>query len=252
MSPGAPATNWRENVAPDEAARYEDYARILAGLQSAATQKLGRAGRALHRKGHLGAEASFEVFGNLPEPYATGFFARPDSYRAYVRFSNGAPAQGSDRRPDVCGLAVKVLGVPGKKLIPGLEAAPTQDFLAIHSPVTPVRTADEFVKAIHAGRNMALALPRFFATFGIFRSLTILKKFAAGAGEKIASLGRHRFFSALPVVYGAYAAKYGFMPVGPDDAPGGPAGPTSDGHFGNDLADRLARGPLVWAFEAKE
>jgi hypothetical protein len=192
------------------------------------------------------------VFGNLPEPYATGFFARPDSYRAYVRFSNGAPAQGSDRRPDVCGLAVKVLGVPGKKLIPGLEAAPTQDFLAIHSPVTPVRTADEFVKAIHAGRNMALALPRFFATFGIFRSLTILKKFAAGAGEKIASLGRHRFFSALPVVYGAYAAKYGFMPVGPDDAPGGPAGPTSDGHFGNDLADRLARGPLVWAFEAKE
>jgi len=33
----------------------------------------------------------------------------------------------------VRGLAVKVLGVPGKKLIPGLEAAPTQDFLAIHS-----------------------------------------------------------------------------------------------------------------------
>src|SRR5262245_56526058 len=101
MSPAAPATNWRENVAPDEATRYEDYARILAGLQSAATQKRGRAGRALHRKGHLGAEASFEVFGNLPEPYATGFFARPGSYRAYVRFSNGGPVQGSDRRPDV-------------------------------------------------------------------------------------------------------------------------------------------------------
>src|SRR5262245_20845356 len=76
MSPAAPATNWRENVAPDEATRYEDYARILAGLQSAATQKLGRAGRALHRKGHLGAEAACEVFGNPPEPYATGFFAR--------------------------------------------------------------------------------------------------------------------------------------------------------------------------------
>jgi len=30
-------------------------------------------------------------------------------------------------------------------------------------------------------------------------SLMILKKFAAGAGEKIASLGRHRFFRALPV-----------------------------------------------------
>src|SRR5262245_57387917 len=41
-------------------------------------------------------------------------------------------------------------------------------------------------------------------------SLMILKKFAAGAGEKIASLGRRRFFSALPVAYGAYAAKYSF------------------------------------------
>src|SRR5262249_6151744 len=163
---GAPATNWREEVAPDEATRYEDYARILAGLQSAATQKIGRAGRALHRKGQLGAAASFEVLGNLPEPYAAGFFARPGSYRGYVRFSNGSHIQGSDRSADVRGLAVKVLGVPGKKLIPGLEAAPTQDFLAIHSPVTPFRNADEFVKAIYAGRNMALALPRFFPPSG--------------------------------------------------------------------------------------
>jgi hypothetical protein len=248
MSPAAPATNWRENVAPDELTRYKDYARILAGLQSAATRKLGRAGRALHRKGHLGAAASFEVFGNLPEPYAAGFFARPGSYRGYVRFSNGGPVQASDCRPDVRGLAVKVLGVSGKKLIPGLEAAPTHDFLAVHTPVTPFRNADEFVKAIYAGRNMALALPHFFAAFGIGRSLTILKKFAAGAGEKIASLGRRRFFSALPVAYGAYAAKYSFTSVGADDAPGGPSGPTSDGHFGSDLADRLARGPLAYDF----
>jgi len=106
------------------------------------------------------------VLGNLPESYAAGFFARPGSYRAYVRFSNGSHIQGSVRSADVRGLAVKVLGVPGKKLIPGLEAAPTQDFLAIHSPVTPFRNADEFVKAIYAGRNMALALPRFFPPSG--------------------------------------------------------------------------------------
>src|SRR5262245_51215791 len=91
--------------------------------------------------------------------------------------------QGSDRGADVRGLAVKVIGVPGKKLIPGLEVAPTQDFLASHSPVTPFRNADEFVRGIYASRNMALALPRFFAAFGIGRSRTILKKFAAGARE---------------------------------------------------------------------
>jgi catalase len=110
----APATNWRENVAPDEATRYKDYAQLLAGLQSAATRKLGRAGRALHRKGHVGAAASFEVLGNLPEPYAAGFFARPGSYGAYVRFSNGSHMEGSDRGADVRGLVVKVFGVPAR------------------------------------------------------------------------------------------------------------------------------------------
>jgi hypothetical protein len=97
MSPAAPATNWRENVAPDEATRYEDYARIRAGLQSAATQKLGRAGRALHRKGHLGAEASFEVFGNLPERYATGFFAGPGSYRPGANCPGIRPSPTAER-----------------------------------------------------------------------------------------------------------------------------------------------------------
>ena len=52
----APATNWREEVAPHEATRYEENAQLLAGLQSAATQKNARAGCALHRKGHLDDE----------------------------------------------------------------------------------------------------------------------------------------------------------------------------------------------------
>src|SRR5262245_14388837 len=36
--------------------------------------------------------------------------------------------------------------------------------------------------------------------------------------------------------------------MGLDDALGGSAWPTSDGHFASDLADRLARGPLAYDF----
>src|SRR5262245_60319266 len=98
--------------------------RSTPGFSRAAVRPRPRssaASGALHRKGQLGAAASFEVLGNLPESYAAGFFAPPGSYRAYVRFSNGSHMQGSDRGADVRGLAVKVIGVPGKKLIPGLE-----------------------------------------------------------------------------------------------------------------------------------
>jgi hypothetical protein len=83
----APATNWRENVAPDEATRYKDYAQLLAGLQSAATRKLGRAGRALHRKGHVGAAASFEVLGDIMR-------ARNVAYRVSTQ------ARKADAEPD--------------------------------------------------------------------------------------------------------------------------------------------------------
>jgi hypothetical protein len=62
---------------------------------------------------------------------------------------------------------------------------------------------------------------------------------------KIPSLGLRRFYSALPVRYGAYAAKYSFVPKA-SEAGGVP--PASDDHFTSDLADRLARAPLAYDF----
>jgi hypothetical protein len=248
MSPAAPSTAWRETIAADEADRYERYAKLLHELQEASTKKLGRGGRALHRKGHLGAKASFEVRADLAEPYAAGLFARPATYRAYVRFSNGAATHQSDRKPDVRGIAVKLVGVEGKKLIPGMEGARTQDFLAIQSASTPFRNADEFVRAVYAGRNVALALPRFIGAFGLGHALSILRRFTASVGVKIPSLGLRRFYSALPVQWGPYAAKYSFVPVASES---GGAGPVSDGHFADDLATRLSRGPLVYDFSVQ-
>ncbi len=45
----APSTQWKEVVAPDEAQRFEGYARQFAELQARKSQKYGNA-RGLHRK----------------------------------------------------------------------------------------------------------------------------------------------------------------------------------------------------------
>ena len=58
-----------------------------------------------------------------PSSCASCLFARPGRYRAYVRFSNGASAHQPDGKGDVRGVAIKVLGVAGTKIIPGLETA---------------------------------------------------------------------------------------------------------------------------------
>src|SRR5688572_24376098 len=132
-----PSTDWKEVIPEGENDRFERFASLLAEMQ----QKHGGKDRALHAKQNLGLEAEFEVLGDLPADCAIGLFAAPRKYAAVVRFSNGAPRRQSDKMPDVRGLAVKLFDVDGKKVIPGMEDARTQDFLAIRTSSLPVRDA---------------------------------------------------------------------------------------------------------------
>src|SRR5262249_15554434 len=49
-------------------------------------------------------------------------------------------------RPDAHGMAIKVLGVPGMKLLPGEQNAHTQDFLMIDNPTFFIQNVDEYAK----------------------------------------------------------------------------------------------------------
>src|SRR5262249_44528577 len=127
-----PATDWKEDIASDEADRFARYAALLGDLQS---KDSGGKDRALHAKG-FGVIGELEI-ANVPEEARAGMFAKPAKYPALVRFSNGAGKRQSDRTMDVRGIAVKVFGVDGKKLIPGMEDETTQDFLAIRTSALP-------------------------------------------------------------------------------------------------------------------
>src|SRR5690348_6320502 len=157
-----PSTTWKEAPAPDEEARFERYAQRFVALQER-NKHDGRIGRALHAKGHGIYEAALEIAGDLPEHARHGLFAQPGRYEALVRFSNGSGKVQADKVGDVRGLAVKVLGVAGDKV---LGDAATQDFLGILSSAVPFRNADEFVGVIWATRSPALALFRLLGTIG--------------------------------------------------------------------------------------
>ena len=60
-----PSTEWRERIAPDEAAHLEHVAKVIAGLQRARSAKFGR-GRALHRKQLLAATGTRMIHQDLP------------------------------------------------------------------------------------------------------------------------------------------------------------------------------------------
>jgi hypothetical protein len=239
-----PTKDWKETVAPDEDGQFTALAERLRDLQRRASKKLGP-GRALHRKQHVGVEGTFEVLGDLPAPARQGMFAQSGRYKAYVRFSNGSGVMQADRKGDVRGLAIKVVGVRGKKVIPGLEDAATQDFLLIGSPAIPFQTPREFVTFVVAAANPLTALPKLLFGVGPRRLFAVGGALRRSLGVPIPSLATMPFYSALPVKWGDYAAKLRLIPKTTPNGgtPGGDAG-----YLGAELATRFAAGDLVWDF----
>ncbi len=237
MTAAAPSTAWKEAKPEGEDARFETYAQQLATLQ----RSHGGTSRALHAKGHGVFEATLEIADGLPEHARHGLFAKPARYEALVRFSNGSGKRQADKVGDVRGIAVKVLGVPGKKV---LGDAATQDFLGILSPSVPFQNADDFVGVIWATRSPALALFRLIGTIG-FRAFPLVKKVVAGFKLPPASLATKRFFSALPIQCGPYAARFAFTP---SETSADPLSAGPDFHS-EALASRLARGTVAYDLE---
>jgi hypothetical protein len=96
----------------------------------------GNARRDAHPKAHGCVKAEIHVLDTIPEALAKGIFIPGKNYQAWIRFSNGSsdPTR-SDIKRDARGMAIKVLDVPGTKLLEDEENASTQDFIMINHPV---------------------------------------------------------------------------------------------------------------------
>ncbi|MGQ0587808.1 MAG: catalase [Gammaproteobacteria bacterium] len=243
-----PASNWSETVAPDEAVRFEAYALELATMQSKAARN-NVVFRALHAKNHQGFRATFTVLPDLPEYARVGLFAGPATYTTYVRFSNGAGRFQADRRPDVRGIALKLVGVKGRKLIPGMEDAPTQDFLLITSAATPVRNVDEFLGLVRVVGSPLKGLARLIGDIGLLRFAQIAKTAAKSLSIPTVSLATRDFHSALPSQFGAYAVHFRLKARAASDPDGRP-GDTRD-YLGEEITARVKRGSISYDFQAQ-
>jgi hypothetical protein len=243
MTQAPPSTSWKETISAGEEARYVGYAEALRAIQRGRPAH-GKASRALHAKGY-GVEGELTVLDDLPEPARAGLFAKPATYRAYVRFSNGDGRRQGDTKGDVRGVAIKVVGVDGKKIIPGMEQEKTQNFLLIRTPAIPFRDADEFIAVVTAAQSHPLLLlPRILGRLGIGRTFELLPRLAKGMKGSTRPLATTPYFSAAPVCCGAYAVHYALMPqakADPDARPG-----SSPDFLRDELGTLLARGPVVY------
>src|SRR5690349_20155564 len=90
------------SASPPDAMVFQSIRKGMA----ASHQASGPTVRSHHPKTHGVLQATFQVH-ELPETYRVGVFAAARPIAAWVRFSNGR--EGDDRRPDVRGMAIKLL-----------------------------------------------------------------------------------------------------------------------------------------------
>jgi hypothetical protein len=161
----------------------------------------GTARRDAHPKAHGCVKAEISIVGTLPAALSKGMFIPGKTYQAWIRFSNGsADPTRADIEGDARGMAVKVLGVPGKKLLEDESEATTQDFIMINHPVffatDPARYLS-FMDDANSDHFLRKLLIPF--DLGAKGTLIALKT----GGSKIANPVQARYWSMVPYQLGA-------------------------------------------------
>ncbi len=124
-----------EKLQPNEEVLAQNIAQVIEkSIREQYTA--GNALRDAHPKAHGCVRAEFHVSKNIPAQFAKGVFIPDQSYQAWIRFSNASnDATSADIDKDARGIAIKLLGISGDKILESEKQATTQDFIMINHPV---------------------------------------------------------------------------------------------------------------------
>jgi hypothetical protein len=124
-----------ERAEPGEADTHQLMADTIAGFINRRHSDGRRpAMRDAHAKTHGCVRATFDVDAGLPNELRQGVFVPGKRYKAWIRFSNGGSEINPDKAKDARGMAIKLTGVEGEKILPEEKHAKTQDFIMINHP----------------------------------------------------------------------------------------------------------------------
>jgi len=187
-----------ESLYPNEAATAEKIADVI---EKSIREKYsaGTALRDAHPKAHGCVRAEFQVQEKLPQNLAQGIFIPGKTYKAWIRFSNASPdASQADIKKDARGMAIKVLGIPGEKLLEDESNASTQDFIMINHPVFFINDPDRYL-ALMQDVNSKNYFRKLHIPFALgFKGTSI----AANLKTQISNPLQTRYWSMVPYQLG--------------------------------------------------
>ena len=143
-----------ETIEPDEQETFEKIVDLMSNGMATVREKDGKSVRISHAKTFGVLKGKLVVEENLLRELAQGIFAKPASYKLIVRLSN-VPGEMTDdsKVTTVRGMAIKVLGVAGPKLVNHTDE--TQDWVLDTGKEFITSNAKVFLQAFKPNAEMA-------------------------------------------------------------------------------------------------
>jgi hypothetical protein len=123
-----------EVIADDEAALSDDILKEMLATSRTTFNLRRHAFRDAFAKSHGFLKGELSVSGDLPQHLRQGVFAHAATYQVVIRLSSIAGDIVSDTIPAARGMAIKLIGVDGRRLLPD-DTGHNQDFLLVNIPV---------------------------------------------------------------------------------------------------------------------
>ena len=199
----------------------------MGRVNAKAFDKERHATRDAHAKSHGILKGYLEVYDNLPAHLAQGLFATPKRYPIVIRLSSAFGHIKDDRIPSAYGMAIKVIGVEGEKILPEHQDDLTQDFLLVNFPVIPFGHVQAYWKTQNIAEKYDDS-PNLLKQMGDSlakpaSSIAGLLAHVAPASSALKKIGAppthilgETFYSMAAIRFGDYIAKINATPLSPE------------------------------------
>jgi len=195
----------QEYPPPGEAEAVQEIVDSLKEVLKVVHPEPERTGRGAHAKQHGLVKANFTVLDLEPE-YRVGIFSEPKTYKAWVRYSS-LSGKDPDVKKGARGLAIKIMGVAGEKLLADERDENTQDFIFMSTPFFVSKDIRGFADLLAGLRGGNAATLKYFVTHpGMF----ILVQKSNSLTPDLAGV---KWSSATPYLFGDRAVKYAIRPA---------------------------------------
>lgn len=217
-----PYTPAAEKPHPEEDRIVQDILSHMAANQVRNAERHRHAHRDAHAKSHAVIKGTMRVNDGLEPELAQGIFAVPHEYEVVARLSSAPGDIYSDEIPNPRGFAIKIIGVDGERLTPGLGGA-NQDLLMVNFPVLAFGTVQKYKK-------MLALLERRAASPEVVQKLSariargvrgVVKAVGRTPGATLEGLARDNahilgetFHTQAAIRYGDFIAKLSLAPAG--------------------------------------